>query len=230
MIPLKDVNPTEKFPIFTISIIILCTLIFLKEASMPQFQLEQFVKEYGLVPSVLFNENLPLIYRLSRIFTSMFLHGSFAHLIGNMLYLWIFGNNVEDRLGHFRFLLFYILCGIGAAFAQALVFPDSQTPMIGASGAIAGVLAGYLILFPGARIITLVFIFYYITLQEIPAFIVIGIWFLLQFVSSLGSLAGIQTGVAYMAHLGGFIAGLVLILIFPKRKRYYRYLPDDYDF
>jgi membrane associated rhomboid family serine protease len=230
MIPLKDVNPTERFPVFTVSIIIICTLIFIREISMPQIQLEQFVRDYGLVPSVLFNENIPLLYRLSRIFTSMFLHGSFAHLIGNMLYLWIFGNNIEDRLGHLRFLIFYLLCGIAAGLAQASAFPDSSTPMIGASGAIAGVLGGYLIMFPGARIITLVIIFYYITLQEIPAFIVIGIWFLLQFMSSLGSLAGIQTGVAYIAHVGGFIAGLVLIMLFPKRKRHYRYLPDDYDF
>lgn len=230
VIPLRDVNPTEKFPFFTVALIVTCTLVFIREISLPPSELDALIKHYGLVPSVFLNSSLPFVDRLIPVFTSMFLHGGFTHLIGNMLFLWIFGNNIEDRLGHFRFLIFYFLCGIAAAFAQVAASATSNAPMIGASGAIAGILGAYLILFPGARIITLVIFFYFITIQEIPAFILIGIWFLLQFMNSLGSLAGVQTGVAYFAHIGGFIAGIILIYIFPKRRsRQSIYFPEDYD-
>lgn len=228
MIPLKDINPTERFPIVTVLIIITCTVIFLGEISLPQAELEAFVYSYGAVPSRILGPEANLPYGLITIFTSMFLHGGFMHLIGNMLYLWIFGNNVEDRLGHGAFFVFYLLCGYAAAFLQAVFSTNPGTPMIGASGAIAGLLAGYLVLFPGARIRTLVAVLYYITLVDLPAYFVIGIWFLLQLVSSLGSI-GIESGVAYFAHVGGFLAGLILINIFPKRRRQTRLFPDDYD-
>lgn len=228
MIPLKDINPTERFPIVTVLIILACTIIFIGEISLPQDELASLVYSYGAVPSRLIGPDANLAYGLFSIFTSMFLHGGFMHLIGNMLYLWIFGNNVEDRLGHGPFFLFYLLCGYAAAFVQAIFAANMNTPMIGASGAIAGLLAGYLVLFPGARIRTLVAVFYYITLVDLPAYFVIGIWFLLQLVSSIGSI-GIESGVAYFAHVGGFVAGLLLINLFPKKRRQERILPGDYD-
>ncbi|MCX7831333.1 MAG: rhomboid family intramembrane serine protease [Actinobacteria bacterium] len=227
MIPLKDINPTERTPFVTIGIIIACVLVFLKEISLPPESLDALVKTYGFVPARFFSSNTSLLEKIIPIFTSMFLHGSFMHIIGNMLYLWIFGNNIEDKIGHFSFLLLYLLSGIAAAMLQGIANTSSSVPMIGASGAIAGTLGAYLVLFPGARILTMI-VFYFITFQELPAFIVISVWFLIQFLSSLGSLSGINTGVAYLAHVGGFIAGLILIHIFPKKKRPKRYLPEDY--
>ncbi|MFA5889427.1 MAG: rhomboid family intramembrane serine protease [Actinomycetota bacterium] len=147
---------------------------------------------------------------------SMFLHAGFLHIAGNMLYLWIFGNNIEDRLGRARFLLFYLLCGLIATFAQSFVSPDSGTPMVGASGAIAGVLGAYLLAFPRARVRTLV-IFFFITIVDLPAVVVLGLWFLLQVFQGLGSVTG-STGVAYMAHVGGFIAGMLLLGLFRPRR------------
>jgi membrane associated rhomboid family serine protease len=147
---------------------------------------------------------------------SMFLHGSILHIAGNMLFLWIFGNNVEDRLGKIKYIVFYLVSGLAAAYAQSAVFPSSAVPLIGASGAIAGVLGAYLLMFPRARIVTLVF-FFFITWIVVPAWLMIGLWFLLQLVSSVGSVSG-DTGVAYMAHVGGFIAGMLLLLLLrPKR-------------
>ena len=150
------------------------------------------------------------------ILKSMFLHGSILHIAGNMLFLWVFGNNVEDRLGKIRYILFYLLAGLAATYAQSYVFPDSATPLVGASGAIAGVLGAYMLMFPRARIVTLV-IFFFITWVELPAMLVIGLWFLLQLVSSVGSVSG-DTGVAYMAHVGGFLAGMLLLLVFRPRR------------
>jgi membrane associated rhomboid family serine protease len=150
------------------------------------------------------------------IFQSMFLHGSILHIAFNMLFLWIFGNNVEDKLGKVRFTLFYFLAGIAATYAQSYVFPNSAIPLIGASGAIAGILGAYLLMFPRARIVTLVF-FFFITWIVVPAWVMIGIWFLTQLVSSVGSISG-GTGVAYMAHVGGFLAGMLLLLVFRPRR------------
>ncbi len=229
MLPLRDINPTEKFPFVTLSIVILCTLVFLKEISLPPDQLNQMIATFGFVPRNFFFSDLPVTERFVPVLSSMFLHGGFMHLFGNMLYLWIFGNNVEDRLGHMNFLIFYILSGIAAAFTQGIFDINSEIPMIGASGAIAGVLAAYFILFPGARIRTLVFFFPWITVTEIPAFILIGIWFILQFFNSLASITATGPGVAYLAHVGGFVAGFILIFIFPKRRQR-RYIPPDYFF
>jgi membrane associated rhomboid family serine protease len=153
----------------------------------------------------------------------MFLHGGFLHIFGNMLYLWIFGNNIEDTLGHFRFLLFYLLCGFAAALAQVLASPGSTVPMIGASGAVAGVLGAYILLFPGARVLTLLIIIIFIKFIRLPALIVLGFWFFLQV---LGVMGGAITNVAFFAHIGGFVVGLILIKIFQpgwskKRRRIY---------
>jgi membrane associated rhomboid family serine protease len=151
------------------------------------------------------------------ILVSMFLHGSILHIAGNMLFLWVFGNNVEDRLGKTKFVLFYLLSGVAATYAQSYVFPSSATPLVGASGAIAGILGAYLLMFPRARIRSLVILIIFITMIELPAFIVIGLWFVMQLVSGVGSVAG-ATGVAYMAHVGGFLAGMLLLLVLrPKR-------------
>ena len=150
------------------------------------------------------------------ILESMFLHGSILHIAGNMLFLWIFGNNVEDRLGKARYIAFYLLSGLAAAYAQAVIFPSSATPLIGASGAIAGILGAYILMFPRARIVTLVF-FFFITWIVLPAWLWIGIWIALQLLSQVGSVAG-NTGVAYMAHIGGFIAGMLLLLVLRPRR------------
>jgi membrane associated rhomboid family serine protease len=147
---------------------------------------------------------------------SMFLHGSILHIAGNMLFLWVFGNNVEDRLGKLKYILFYLLSGIAATYAQSYVFPSSATPLVGASGAIAGILGAYLLMFPRARIRSLVILVIFITMIELPAFLVIGLWFVLQLVQGVGAIT-VDTGVAYMAHVGGFLAGMLLLLIFrPK--------------
>ena len=155
------------------------------------------------------------------ILVSMFLHGSILHIAGNMLFLWVFGNNVEDRLGKTKFVAFYLLSGIAATYAQSYVFPSSATPLVGASGAIAGILGAYLLMFPRARIRSLVILVVFITMIELPAMVVIGLWFVMQLVSGVGSVAA-DTGVAYMAHVGGFLAGMLLLLVFrprPERRR-----------
>jgi len=228
MIPLRDVNPTERIPIMTLSLIAACVLVFLKELSLSPAELDAFVNTYGFIPARFFSPETGLLDKILPIFTSMFIHGGFFHIAGNMLYLWIFGNNIEDRLGPLNFLVFYLICGISAALLQGLANPSSTTPMIGASGAISGTLGAYLILFPGARILTMVIFFYFISFEELPAYLVILVWFIIQFFNSLGSLAGIETGIAYLAHLGGFLAGLFLIFIFPKRKRKSLIYPDNY--
>lgn len=227
MLPLRDINPTEKKPVVTISIIIACTLVYFHESSLSEPALRNLIYTFGFVPARFFSPDTGILEKMLPVFTSMFLHGSFLHIAGNMLYLWIFGNNVEDRLGHIPFLIFYFLSGTVAALAQGIVNVNSNVPMIGASGAIAGVLGAYLVLFPGARIVTLI-IFYFITVQELPSYIVISLWFIIQFFNSLWSLAGIETGVAYLAHVGGFVAGLVLVNFFPKRKTRRVYYPKDY--
>lgn len=150
------------------------------------------------------------------ILKSMFLHGSILHIAGNMLFLWVFGNNIEDRLGKLKYILFYLLSGIAATYAQSYVFPSSATPLVGASGAVAGILGAYLLMFPRARIRSLLILVIFITMIELPASVVIGLWFVMQLVSGVGSVAA-DTGVAYMAHVGGFLAGMLLLLVFrPK--------------
>ena len=214
MIPLKDDNPTSGKPIVTYFIIGLCILIFLIQLSSQSYKTGQLFYSYGLIPSALMNNSqLPMdLYVIPSwitIFTSMFMHGGFMHLIGNMLYMWIFADNIEDNLGPTKFLVFYLLSGIGAAMTQVFMDTYSQVPMVGASGAIGGILGAYLINYPNARVLVLIPFGFFSQLIKIKALYVLGFWFILQFISSGG-------GVAYAAHIGGFISGVILILFFNK--------------
>jgi rhomboid family protein len=247
LLPLKDYNPTSSVAWATIALIAINIAVFLSEPILPsgRTQAEQVVTQaryfacHGAVPyevthgrrsidalaqGVRFETAQDNAYAelegscphknvwLS-ILTSMFLHGSIAHIGFNMLFLWVFGNNVEDRLGKIRYIIFYLLCGVAAAYAQSFVFPGSAIPLVGASGAIAGVLGAYMLMFPRAPILTWVFFF----IIPVPAFVMIGVWFLLQLTSSLGSVSG-DTGVAYMAHVGGFLAGMLLLIVLRPRR------------
>jgi membrane associated rhomboid family serine protease len=211
MIPLRDTIPSGRVPIFTYLIIAANVVVFVYEASLSDRQAAALIMHWGLSP---------VHFRFGNLVTSMFLHGGLLHLLGNMLFLYIFGDNVEDRLGHLRYLVFYLLCGVAAGAAQAFSSPDSSVPMVGASGAIAGVLGAYLLFFPGARVVTLVPIFFFLQVLEIPAVFFLGLWFLGQFllgVSSLGTHAA-AGGVAFWAHIGGFVAGMVLGPVLRERR------------
>tara|TARA_E500000331_G_C17190766_1_gene684761 strand:- start:143 stop:829 length:687 start_codon:yes stop_codon:yes gene_type:complete len=215
MIPLKDDNPTSSKPIITYFIICICVVIFLIQFSSQSYKTGSVFYSYGLIPSVLMGHNqLPIdLYVIPgwlSIFTSMFMHGGFMHLIGNMLYMWIFADNIEDNLGPSRFLIFYLLSGIGAAMTQVLMDTHSQVPMVGASGAIGGILGAYLINHPNAKVLVLIPFGFFSQLIKIRALYVLGFWFILQFISSGG-------GVAYAAHIGGFVSGIILILFFNKK-------------
>jgi membrane associated rhomboid family serine protease len=204
----------------TIGIIISNILIFLLEIVSPP-GMEKTVYAYGAVPQyILTFEKLQPIHPALTIFTAMFMHGGLFHLGGNMLYLWIFGNNIEDKLGHLRFIIFYIFCGITAAYSHALIDPHSLTPMIGASGAISGILGAYLLLFPRAGVYTVIFLGFFVQIVKIPALIVIGFWAILQFISGMVSVGLVkQGGVAWFAHIGGFLIGLLTIKLWlPRRK------------
>ena len=222
MIPLKDDNPTSKKPIVSYSIIGFCVLIFLAQLGLSETELRDFTYSYGLIPSVLMGiDELPndlfKISPIGTIFTSMFMHGGWMHLIGNMLYLWIFADNIEDDLGTLNFVIFYSFCGIGAAMSQVLMDVNSQIPMIGASGAIGGVLGAYLINYPNAKVLVLIPLGFFSQLIKIRSLYVLGFWFLLQFINSfLSSSSG--GGVAYAAHIVGFISGIILILFFNTRN------------
>jgi membrane associated rhomboid family serine protease len=216
MIPLRDVIPSRTFPLLTVAFIALNTLAFLFEVSLSDRALEAFVRQYGVVPATL---------DWHTVVSSMFLHGGWLHFLGNMLYLWIFGDNVEDRLGHGRFALFYLACGAAAALAHVYMHPDSTIPTIGASGAIAGVMGAYFVLYPHSRVLALVPLFIIWEVIEVPAVIFLGLWFLMQFFSGIGSIAveaGVKTGgVAFWAHVAGFVAGAagVLVLVRPRARR-----------
>ena len=217
MIPLKDDNPTSGKPILTYFVIGSCVLIFLIQITSQSYKTGQLFYSYGLIPSVLMGNNqLPLdLYAIPSwltIFTSMFMHGGFMHLAGNMLYMWIFADNIEDDLGPKRFLLFYLLAGVGAAMTQVLIDTQSQVPMVGASGAIGGILGAYLINYPKAKVLVLIPFGFFSQLLKIRALYVLGFWFILQFISSGG-------GVAYAAHIGGFVSGIILILFFNKKVK-----------
>jgi membrane associated rhomboid family serine protease len=217
MIPLKDDNPTSSKPILTYFIIGLCILIFLLQISTQSYKTGQLFYSYGLIPSVLMGHDaLPLdVYAIPSyltIISSMFMHGGFMHLAGNMLYMWIFADNIEDNLGATKFLIFYLLAGVGAAMTQVLMDTHSQIPMVGASGAIGGVLGAYLINHPNARVLVLIPFGFFSQLIKIRALYVLGFWFILQFISSGG-------GVAYAAHIGGFVSGMILILFFNKKNK-----------
>ena len=217
MIPLKDDNPTSGKPIVTYFIIGLCIFVFLIQLGAQSYKTGELFYSYGLIPSVLMGHNqLPMdlyvIPAYLTIFSSMFMHGGFMHLIGNMLYMWIFADNIEDNLGHLKFLIFYLLAGVGAAMTQVFIDTQSQIPMVGASGAIGGVLGAYLINHPNARVLVLIPFGFFSQLLKIKALYVLGFWFILQFISSGG-------GVAYAAHIGGFVSGMILILFFNKRRK-----------
>lgn len=226
LLPLKDENPTLSFPFLTILIIVINVLIFFYQQSLSLTEGQHFILKWGAVPyQIVHGEiiHVPLsIPAPLTIFSSMFLHGGFWHLGGNMLYLWIFGNNIEDTLGHARFLIFYFLAGALAALTQIFSDPSSPLPMVGASGAVSGILGAYLLLFPGARILTLLLLFPFLRLIHLPAILVLGLWFLFQL---LGLGMGKISNVAFAAHIGGFISGLLVVKILapykPKRKRYW---------
>jgi membrane associated rhomboid family serine protease len=219
MIPYKDDNPTHIIPFITIGIIILNIAVFISELA-SSAGMNTISYAYGAIPySLLTFESQQPVHPALTVFSSMFMHGGLFHLGGNMLYLWIFGNNIEDRLGHVRFIIFYLFCGICAAYSHALSNPDSTIPMIGASGAVSGILGAYLLLFPRANVHTLLFLGFFITTVKIPALIVIGFWAIIQFLNGMVS-SGLQNagGVAWFAHLGGFLIGLLTIKVWlPKR-------------
>ncbi|MGC8928255.1 MAG: rhomboid family intramembrane serine protease [Myxococcota bacterium] len=231
MIPIKDDIPSRTFPIVNITLIILNIFFFLVEISFGS-KLNLLFNSFGVVPAKFFASYYiagdRIVYvgvadRIIPLFTSMFLHGGWFHLLGNMLYLWIFGDNVEDRMGHFRYLIFYILCGLIANITHIIFNPSSGIPSVGASGAIAGVLGAYMLSYPTARVVVLLILFFYIDFVALPALIVLGFWFVIQFFSGVLSL-GVENassgGVAWWAHIGGFIAGMALLFVF-RKKNYY---------
>jgi membrane associated rhomboid family serine protease len=219
MIPLRDDNPTHTVPIVNYTIIGLCVLAFLWQLTLGVNAGQRAIYSLGVIPAVLFgNEHLPpeiaSVPPSLSVLTSMFLHGGFMHLIGNMLYLWIFGDNIEEAMGRVKYVVFYVACGVIAALSQALPHPDSVVPMIGASGAISGVLGAYLMLFPHARVLTLIPLGFVSQLVRIPAVWVLLLWFVIQLLSNT---FGGDSGVAFSAHVGGFVAGVVLIGLFKRR-------------
>jgi len=218
MIPLRDENPTRRFAVVTATLIVANIAVFLYELSLPGTRaLEAFFSDFALIPANISNTASPAVYRT--VLTSMFLHGDWLHLLGNMLYLWIFGNNVEDSMGRIRFVLFYLLCGAGAAASQILVEPHSQLPMVGASGAISGVLGAYLLLFPRTRVLVLLPIWIFIRFVYVPAWLMLLFWFALQLVSGAVNMGRMhEGGIAFWAHSGGFLAGLILIPFFKRRS------------
>ncbi len=213
--PFADENPTKKKPIISWSIIFVCSFIFFNQIFEPIYIIEQTFLSFGMIPAILFGYSelsgpLKIIHPFLSVFTSMFLHGGWMHIIGNMTYLYIFGDNIEERLGKFKFIIFYIVTGIVAALSQAIIDPTSTIPMIGASGAIAGVLGGYLVLYPKANIKVLFWFIIFVKVIRIRAFIVLGGWIIIQFISFNGTDLN-SGGVAYAAHIGGFISGILLI-------------------
>jgi len=211
MIPLRDVIPSRTTPYITITIIVLNALAWFYELALPGDILPVFLQIYGVVPAD---------FSAATLISSMFLHGSWMHVIGNMWYLWIFGDNVEDRMGHVGFLIFYVIAGIAAVMTHILLDPNSSVPLVGASGAIAGVLGAYLVLFPRARILSLIPFGFFSRFVHVPAIYFLPIWFVLQLISGLGSMvAGQAEGIAWWAHVGGFVAGMVLAFVFARRPR-----------
>jgi membrane associated rhomboid family serine protease len=211
MIPLRDVIPSRTTPYITVTIIVLNGLAWLFEVSLPHEALNEFLTVYGVVPAY---------FAWPTLITSMFLHGSWSHVIGNMWYLWIFGDNVEDRLGHGRFIVFYLFCGVAAGLGQVAIDPSSMLPTIGASGAIAGVMGGYFVLFPHSRVLTLI-PWIFIQIVELPAIMLLGFWFLMQLLNA-GAVAVTASshngGVAFAAHVVGFVVGLGAVFVFRKRE------------
>ncbi len=220
MIPLRDTIPTRTFPVVTIALIVANVLVFLYQLSLGGRHGAAFVAVYGAVPAQFTGaapHAAPVLPPGLTVATSMFVHGGLLHLLGNMVFLWIFGNNVEDATGHLRFLVFYLLCGAVAAFTHIATHPASNVPMVGASGAVSGILGAYFLLYPFARIVTLVILGFFATTVQIPAFFFLGFWFLVQFLSGAAG-DGAAGGVAFFAHIGGFVAGLVLLVPFKRQQ------------
>ena len=220
-VPLYDDNPTLRLPVVTYGLIGACVLVFLWQLGLGPRAASNAIYSYGMVPAVLFGHaELPARLRhvpaWATIFTSMFLHGGWLHLIGNMIYLWLFGKAVENALGASRYLVFYLVCGAAAALTQAMTDPTTTAPMIGASGAIAGTLGGYLVLYPRSNVVVFVWIFVLVRLIAVPAVILLVLWFGLQLMSALSATPG-EPGVAFWAHIGGFVAGMVLIVFLRRR-------------
>ena len=213
MFPISDVIPSRTVPFVTVSLIIANALVFVYMLTLPNGQLEGFVSAYAVVPAW---------FSVPTLFTSQFLHAGWMHIIGNMLYLWIFGDNVEDRLGHFGYLLFYLGAGAVAAILQVYFNPYSTVPMLGASGAIAGVMGAYFVLYPQSRVLTIIFILIFFDVVEIPAVFFLGIWFVMQLLSGVGTLGVANSaggGTAFWAHVGGFVVGAFTGLILRGRGR-----------
>ena len=224
MFPFRDNIPSRSFPLITVLLILINILAFFYELTLGR-GLQPFLVRYGVVPALVAGwpeSDLPLSAVLIPFITSMFLHGGWLHLIGNMWYLWIFGDNIEDRLGHFTFLLFYVLCGVGAGIVHTVLNYDTVLPSVGASGAIAGVLGAYMLSYPFAKVLTLVPIFIFVQVIEIPAIIVLGFWFVMQFfygTAAMATTSASEGGVAWWAHVGGFVIGILLVGLFPRKDR-----------
>lgn len=217
MIPIRDEIPTRRVPLITYSLIVINILVFIFQSTLTS-ETQEMVYQFALIPAH-FTSDLSF-GDFTDIFTSMFMHAGLAHIGGNMLYLWIFGDNVEDRMGRGRFVVFYLIGGIVASLAHIATNPNSQTPTVGASGAIAAVLGAYLVLYPQSRVLTLIPLGFFIRLSMLPAAIVLGIWFLLQFFQGVLTLGGPDVGgVAFWAHIGGFVAGVVLAKLFAKPEQ-----------
>ena len=233
MFPLRDENPTARKPIAVIAIIVLNALAWgFVQGFGGDYPLAESLCLHGLIPGELLGlvdvgHQLPMGRNLvctldgnaspATLFTSMFLHGGWFHILGNLWFLWVFGDNIEDVMGPVRFVVFYLLCGLAAAFAQIASDPGSAIPMVGASGAIGGVMGAYALLFPRARVQTLLILGFYVTTIGVPAFVMLGYWFLLQILGGLPALGSSEGGVAFWAHIGGFVAGLALIHLFRRR-------------
>jgi membrane associated rhomboid family serine protease len=224
MIPLKDLNPRRSFPFVTLLLIVVNALVFFFELSLPPRAGQELMMEFGMIPArlrlALASPRVPLSGAVFPLFTSMFLHGGWLHIIGNMWFLWIFGDNVEDRLGHLRYLGFYLICGVGAGLVHTIFNWNSSLPSVGASGAISGVMGAYIVLFPRSRVLTLIPLIIFWFTVELPAYLLLGYWFLIQFFSGLGSLGLKQAGgVAWWAHIGGFLLGVFLIGVMQPKRR-----------
>jgi rhomboid family protein len=216
MFPIRDTQPSYSRPIVTILIIVVNVMAFLYEFTLDEYSRNYFIANYGLIPAR---------FHVSALLTSMFLHGGWWHILGNMWFLWIFGDNIEDVLGHAKYLVFYLLCGIAAGLTQTFFNVGSRLPMVGASGAIAGVMGAYLVKFPHSRIVTLVFVFFFITTIDVPAVLMLLYWFFIQIFNGVGTVGYShlsQGGTAWFAHIGGFIAGIILVNLLGTREKYMR--------
>lgn len=222
-LPLKDFNPTTCTPYVTLGIMGICILVFLWEAASGNMGMNRIIYEYGLIPAHFFGTAQPLAGANTAspsvtLITSMFLHGGWMHLIGNMLFLWVFGNNIEDELGPIRFVIFYLLSGLAAGFLQMGISPDSAIPMVGASGAVSGVLGAYLLLHPRVKILTLIFLGFFIMMRKITAAWFLGIWIAYQGLFAILDQGGVGGGTAWWAHIGGFVAGVALLFVLRPRR------------